>query len=111
MVGAGRSQRGGWPPARGGCMSRHIDVGLAPGQPELTAGGEGVAMASPARVLPARERAAQRTRSMWRHPASMASLALLVVPPPDAPALLVLTTLTRGSDTVNEAWVEIWGGD
>lgn len=92
-------------------MSRHIDVGLAPGQPELTAGGEGVALASPTRVLPELEEAAQRARSMWRHPAFLVSLALTVVTLLVAAGLLVFALLTGGSDEVTGAGIETSGGN
>jgi hypothetical protein len=92
-------------------MSRHVDVGLAPGQPELTAGGEGIALATQARVLPELEEAAQRTRSMWRHPAFLVSLGLTLLALLVAGGMLVFALLTGGSDEVAGARIETSGGN
>ncbi len=93
-------------------MSTHIDLGTAPGQPILTAGGEGVAFQAAVTVLPELEEAAARPRTIWRHPAFIVSLVLAGLAVIAAAVMLVLSLVLGGSHgAVSDAALSEAGGN
>lgn len=92
-------------------MSARDVLGAAPGQPYLTAQGPGVALTPGGNAIPELDAAADKPRSLWRHPAFLVSMILTVLALIAAAVLIVLSLLGGGRDSVTDAAIEVSGGN
>lgn len=92
-------------------MSGQDVLGAAPGQPYLTAQGPGVALTPGSNAIPELDAAADKPRSLWRHPAFLVSMILTVLALIAAAVLIVLSILGGGRESVTDASIEVAGGN
>lgn len=92
-------------------MSQRNALGDAPGQPQLRASGPGIALASASNAIPELEAAAEKPRSIWRHPAFLVSMILTVLALVVAVVLIVWTLVSGGRGAVTDPAISVADGN